>query len=795
MKSLRYILAMAAMSLFTVACVQETPYEKGEPDADGCYGVYFPAQESAFVVDPASEPVQTLVAKRTNSTGEITVPVEITTNVEGVLEIAPITFADGQDETTFTVSYATAEPGTSYTASITVKDPQYASKYNDNPISIDFSVIKEKWISLGKATYIDTWTFLNEYQAELMQNELKPYMFRLMDPMSEGLEKEGIKGTENYVAGPSSMLEFEIIQVPYVFYPGKEYEFTVKTAGLVYFKPFRTGYYYPNYASEEMYLHASVIASDETGCSYNKVLGYQDNGLPTAVQLAPFVNLPDYGTGGSGWDKTAVDGFITIVFPGAVLVDYSLEVTADYAVEGVTPVEFEAGADVAKISYVVLEGEANPIVKDETVAALAAGKAENAQTITAEEMYEDEDSGMLYAYADVTCPATGKYTLVAVAFDAEGVAQTGASEVFDYVASSDDTYDVTFNVEVSDTPARFTEDGYTVYNSFAFTVYGGNKLTDVKIGVYSTSDVEKYGMDVIVSDLRYEDEKTNASVSADTLAMINTTAGFTDLYTGLKDGTSYTLVVWGTNGMQTAVVAEEYTTEKNPEVFKSIGKAKFTDALISAWYGAPAVEYEVEIEESQDNPGKYRLVNPYGEVYPYNEPGDWDDSKDYYLVIDATDPEYVNVLESDLGVDWGSGMMWTMSAGDYFVATGQATLEQVKAAGYYGKLADGVITFGEGTILIADDKQAATGTIKVILPAATADGDGDKAEAASASKPSAKVSDASFNFSKSKGFKADAGFERETRTVAVTATVTAKQPTKTSIDRSSAPTSLTTRNF
>ena len=778
---------MAAMSLFTAACVQETPYEKGEPDADGCYGVYFPAQVSDFVVDPASDPVQMLTAKRTNSTGEITVPVEITTNVEGVLEIAPITFADGQDETTFTVSYATAEPGTSYTASITVKDPQYASKYNDNPISIDFSVIKEKWISLGKATYIDTWTFLNEYQAELMQNELNPYMFRLMDPMSEGLEKEGIKGTENYVAGPSSMLEFEIIQVPYVFYPGKEYEFTVKTAGLVYFKPFRTGYYYPNYASEEMYLHASVIASDETGCSYNKVLGYQDNGLPTAVQLAPFVNLPDYGTGGSGWDKTAVDGFITIVFPGAVLVDYSLEVAADYTVEGVTPIEFEAGADVAKISYVVLEGEANPIVKDETVAALAAGKAENAQTITKEEMYLDEETSVLYGYAAVTCPATGKYTLVAVAFDAEGVAQTGASEVFDYVASSDDTYDVTFNVEVSDTPARFTEDGYTAYNSFAFTVYGGNKLTDVKIGVYPSADVEKYGMDVIVSDLRYEDEKVNASVPADTLALINSTVGYTDLFTGLKDGTAYTLVVWGTNGMQTKVATAEYTTTKNPEVFKSLGKATYTDDIVGPLFEADPVTYEVEVEESQDNPGKYRLKNPYGEVYPYNEPGDWDDTQDYYLVIDATDPKYVSIGVQDLGLNWGYGMMSVIGGAEYFIESGQATEDQVKEAGYYGTLKDGVITFNPKTLFVADDDGMyyanMNGAFKVVLPSAKADDTTATTSATSVDKSSVKANETSFSMPMSKGHRAGVKFERETKTVAVTATVIARIPEKTSIVR------------
>lgn len=788
---------MAAVSLFTVACVEEVPYEPGQPDADGCYGVYFPTQESAFVVDPSDEPFQTLTVKRTNSAGEITVPVEVVTSAEGVFEIAPITFADGQDETTFTLSYKTAEVGTTYKVSIAITDPQYASKYNDGAVAIDVSVLREKWISLGKATYIDTWTFENEYQAELMQNELKPYMFRLIDPMSEGLEKEGIKGTENYVAGPSSMLEFEIIQIPYVFFPGKEYEFTVKTKDLVYHKPFQTGYYYPNYASEEMYLHASMIVDDETGLAHNKVLGYQENGLPTAVQIAPFVNLPDYGTGGSGWDYTAEDGFITIVFPGAVLVDYSLEVEADYAVEGVTSVEFEAGADVAEISYVVLEGEANPVVRDETVAALAAEKAENAQTITKEEMYLDEETSVLYGYAAVTCPATGKYTLVAVAFDAEGTPQTAAYDVFDFVASTDDSYDVTLSVEVEDTPSRFEADGHTPYNSFAFSVYGGNKLTDVKIGVYPSADVEKYGMDVIVSDLRYEDEKYNSSVLPDTLARINTVAGYTDVVTGLDDDTAYTLVVWGTNGMQTKVVYAEYKTLKNPEVFKSIGKAQFTDALISTWFQAVPVTYEVEVEESVDNPGKYRLVNPYGEAYPYNEEGDWDAENDYYFILDATDPDYVNVLPSSLGIDWGYGMMETMSYADLLISAGVVTEEEAKSDGLYGTLKDGVISFAEQTVVIVDDESAGLGTIKVVLPSVDSDDEPaeETADVSSLSRASVKNVESAIRVPMSKGRIAGVKIESKIRTVAVSVSLSDERPAVTAIDQNEEIATFEVRKF
>lgn len=774
---------MAAVSLFTAACVEEVPYEPGQPEVDGCYGVYFPAQESDFVVDPADDPVQTLTAKRTNPAGEITVPVEVVTNVEGVLEIAPITFADGQEETTFTVSYKTAEPGTTYTASISITDPQYASKYNNGPVAIDFSVIKEKWVSLGEATYNDDWMEIY-VKTEILQNELEPTRFRIMDPYGPFWESEGYTPKD----APAPYFEIEVLKVGQVLWPGKDYETKITLPDLIMYDPIGTGYYDTTNGGTHYYYHPNNFSSTsaESAWTYNCVLGYQENGLPNAFQIAPF----PYMDGVGGWNYST-EPLVTIILPGAVLVDYSLEVEADYAVEGVTPLEFEAGADVAKVSYVVVEGEANPVVRDEQIAALAADKAENALTITAAEMVADEESGKLYAYADVTCPKTGVYTVIAVAFDAEGGAQTAAYDVFDYVAATDDTYDVEFSVEVTDTPARFAEDKHTVYNSFSFTVYGGNDLTDVKIGVYPSKDVEEYGMDAIVSDLRYEDEETNTSVLPDTLAMINTTAGYTDLYTGLKDGTAYTLVVWGTNGMQTKVVAAEYTTTKNPEVFKSLGKATYTDDIVGPLFEADPVTYEVEIEESQDNPGKYRLKNPYGEVYPYNEEGDWDAENDYYLVIDATDPEYVTIGEQDLGVDWGYGMMGVIGGAEYFIAAGQATEDVMKEAGYYGTLKDGVITFNPKTLFVydADGMYYANtnGAFKVVLPsAATGDSTEGGSAAASVSKASVKSNATDFRLHMSKGRRAGVQMEAKTRTVAVTATVSARLPEKTSIDRNAA---------
>ena len=194
--------------------------------------------------------------------------------------------------------------------------------------------------------------------------------------------------------------------------------------------------------------------------------------------------------------------------------------------------------------------------------------------------------------------------------------------------------------------------------------------------------------------------------------------------------------------------------------------ATYTDALVGAWFQAPAVTYNVEIQESVDNPGKYRLVNPYGEAYPYNEPGDWDADNTYYLTIDATNPDAVNIVSDYLGVDWGYGMMWVMSAADYFLLTGQATQDQLLAAGYYGKLVDGVITFAAQTILIGDDgDQFGAGTFQVILPSASTDTPAEEGTVTASVSKASKLTANSIEYRMIKGRVANLNIEPEVRTV------------------------------
>ena len=165
----------------------------------------------------------------------------------------------------------------------------------------------------------------------------------------------------------------------------------------------------------------------------------------------------------------------------------------------------------------------------------------------------------------------------------------------------------------------------------------------------------------------------------------------------------------------TLSIADNYTTPYGPSSytftltcpapFKSLGMATYRDDFIASMFGFAPVVYEVEIEENELNPGEFRLVNPYGEIYPENEEGDWDDSQDYYIVIHAEDPDGVYIDMQATGMDWGYGMIYVYSMAAYYMDGGNS-FEDVKAAGYMGTYDKeaGIITFPvQGLATIDDD--------------------------------------------------------------------------------------------
>ena len=576
MKKINLIFGALVCLFAFSACTEEVEYTPATPDK----GVYFPSTLPAQVnltLEGTSFDVQIV---RTDSVGEQTVALQsVTSDTTGIFTFPEsVTFADGAQTANITIAYDAEKLGYNFVDITLSVDPAVASAYGGNAYAFSAG-IPEPWKSLGKATFSDAFFFYDTYQVEVQQNELNPAQFRLVKPFHEALKVDD----DGYWGGPwentDEYLYFSILQKNSTFAG-----VNITKDGLVYFEPFNTGWNNPSYNAEVQLLHPAHFSSlaTEDSWTHNAVQSYQSNGLPAVVQLAPMYYMDGVG----GWNHTQEDGYVTIVFPGVVIKDYSVAV--EYAGRFTDPkdnafadLNVSMGADVASVKVgMVATEDINAVL-----AGILNGSIESVELTAA--------GTARFALADA-----GKYTAVAVSYDAEGAPQEAA------------------------------------YTQFEYTV--------------------------------------GATTSA-----------------------------WETLGM-----------------------AKYTDDFMASLFnGVEPVAYDVEIQANSEKPGMYRLVNPYGAAFPYNEAGDWDTSSDYYLEINAQDPEGVYIETQELGFDWGYGMFSASSMAFQYLAN--YDLETVKGAGYCGTLVDGVITFPVKTLLITATQLDGfyyanqNGAFKVELPSAS----------------------------------------------------------------------------
>lgn len=129
----------------------------------------------------------------------------------------------------------------------------------------------------------------------------------------------------------------------------------------------------------------------------------------------------------------------------------------------------------------------------------------------------------------------------------------------------------------------------------------------------------------------------------------------------------------------------------------SMGYGRLTDDIYSSLLFDGATDtwitYSVEVFENIEKPGLYRVLNPLSpDVYPVEITGATYPEGDFYMEINAEDPEGVYIPYQSLGANWGLGEFYIYSMAAMGLDQG-ATLDQVKAEGYCGTLVDGVITF------------------------------------------------------------------------------------------------------
>jgi hypothetical protein len=138
-----------------------------------------------------------------------------------------------------------------------------------------------------------------------------------------------------------------------------------------------------------------------------------------------------------------------------------------------------------------------------------------------------------------------------------------------------------------------------------------------------------------------------------------------------------------------------------PQPWKALGKATFIEDFLTTFFPTAGNKpYDVEIEENLLTKGFFRLVNPFGSAYPNNVPGDWDDSRNWYLEIHAEDSTAVYMTVQETGMDWGYGMISVGSIAGLYIGRGE-TLEAQKAKGITGVYEKGVISFPAGALCIS----------------------------------------------------------------------------------------------
>ena len=146
-----------------------------------------------------------------------------------------------------------------------------------------------------------------------------------------------------------------------------------------------------------------------------------------------------------------------------------------------------------------------------------------------------------------------------------------------------------------------------------------------------------------------------------------------------------------------------------PSPWTSLGEGTLTDDVITAAFDIENQVFTVEIQESDNTPGMYRIVDPYIDNLYSLRASESGSSSNYscYLVIDCTNPDAVTIAKQNMGIlgtDLGDFQMESTSP---------------------GTLVNGVITFPKGGIELSfTGYQGAfqankSGLFKVVLPGAS----------------------------------------------------------------------------
>ena len=574
----RLFAAFSALSLFAAACSPVEEYKPGSEDDPTCFGVYFPAQETAIVRSPEESTMISFTVARTNTEGDLIVPVTVS-DTSSIFNIKPVNavFEDGQSETTISFDYARIAVGQEYLVSLSIEGDEFVSKYSTLPSNLDFTVLVEKWNDLGVGTftmnvYWDPFTCAVRF----FQSDLNPAIYRIK--MHEVLED----GTTDLIFSEeqNTYLYLKVLKKG-----DKVFDNVADKDDLVFFDVFHTGIINSTYNAELLFVHPGALSSfTVSDWYYNKVIQVKEDGSPAVIQLAPYIFMNGIG----GWSFIDQDEAIILVLPGCELVNYSMEIEAGYSENGVLPVKFELGADVAKVKYAIYPGTLNSAQVTRYAGQIADGSAEGIATLPAD------------GIAKLTLPETGVYTVVAVSFDAAGEAQETATAAINYVAEGDNK-DVELYSGLVATGKYGKE--YTSDNTLEYYIFGQD-LVDIKIGLFEKGVLENN------YEACVEEVLASESLSEEDIEAANTSS-YVAVFKDCVPGTEYSVLAWASNGYAYAFdVASAKTTGKLVVSLEDMIGVYSTS--ITSYYNGPLKPLQMVIEPSDDELYNLMVTTFYG---------------------------------------------------------------------------------------------------------------------------------------------------------------------------------------
>ena len=321
------MLALAALAFGAASCSDSDDYSPA-PAPEGAQVTFTKGLAADYMLDGVTSSVSVELV-RGDVTGTIDVPVTMKAAdpAYATLFSAPtgVVFTDGSAKAAYDITFdrAALEDGSSYVLTLTIDDPTMTTIYGAATQTVTISV-PEPWRSLGKGTFSDYMMFDDTYTVEIQQHELQPTRFRVVAPYNEGLVAENYYSSAAETANASEYFELTLMK------PGNTLNnVPITRDDLVYFPPTNTGYFNTSNGYNQFIVvnHPSRFTNFQTedSWSHNRVTKWQDDAktLPAVIQLAPYYYMDGIG----GWNHTTDEGYVTIVFPGVVVADYSAEIT------------------------------------------------------------------------------------------------------------------------------------------------------------------------------------------------------------------------------------------------------------------------------------------------------------------------------------------------------------------------------------------------------------------------------------------------------------------------------------